>query len=174
LYVKETGLAPQPDYKTFISELPNGREGVRATLNIMSSIVRAYKALPWVRNFANEMTRSLPQKSYMRQAEALFYFVRDRIRYVHDIAGMEMVQTPDVTLHRGSGDCDDKSVLLAVLLQSLGHPTRFIAMGTKPGRFSHVFVETKVGNSWVPLDATEANPPGWRPPNIVERMQSNT
>lgn len=171
MYVQQPGAGvPAPDFQTFIAEIPEGPEGVRATLQIMRGIKNAYKKSPWVRNFANSLTLNLPQKSYFRQVERLFSFVQNQIRYVHDIAGVEMVQTPEVTLTRRSGDCDDKAVLLATLLESIGHPSRFVAVGFKPGKFSHVYVETKVGNAWIALDATEPHPPGWTPPNVKARM----
>jgi len=161
----------KPDFRFALAALPDGEEGVRTTLNVMRAIKNAYKKLPSTRNFALSMIGNLPQKSFVREVHALHEFVRDRIRYVKDIAGVETVQTPDVTLHLRAGDCDDKAVLLSTLLESTGHPTRFVAIGTTPERYSHVFVETRIGQKWIALDTTEPFAAGWRPPKIAKQMR---
>jgi len=116
------------------------------------------------------LTRMLKQKDWMGEIRALTHFVRDRIRYVRDINGVETVHTAEKILEQGQGDCDDKSILLASLLEAIGHPTRFVAVGLKPHRFSHVYVETKVGNKWLPLETTENVAIGWSPPNVKSKM----
>lgn len=151
--------------------IPDGMGGIKATLAAMSAFVNQYKYDPRIRGLAVELTLHLPQKYYAGEANALFQFVRDQIRYVQDIAGMETVQSPVATLDNGAGDCDDKATLLAALLESINHKTRFIACGFRPGEISHVYVETKVGQSWVPLDATEDVAMGWAPPGIVTRKE---
>ena len=81
------------------------------------------------------------------------------------------MQTPDKTLSDGSGDCDDKCVLLAALLQSIGHPVRFVAVGfRRGGPLSHVFVETPIGAYWICCETTEPWPLGRKPPNIRRVM----
>jgi len=70
-------------------------------------------------------------------------------------------------LEHGFGDCDDKSILLASLLGSIGHSSRFVAIGYRPNEYAHVFVETIAAGgegNWIALDPTEDVPMGWRPP----------
>lgn len=119
---------------------------------------------------ARALTSGLPQKAWIAEIKALHSFVRDKIRYLKDINGVETVHTADAVLTLGAGDCDDKSVLLASMLESIGHQTRFVAVGFQPGRFSHVFVQTKVGNKWLSLETTEPVKPGWEPAKIVSRL----
>ncbi|MGH8743682.1 MAG: transglutaminase-like domain-containing protein [Burkholderiales bacterium] len=145
--------------------IPDGVEGVKATLYLMRRLVRQYKIDPNIRHVAASLVQHLPQKDWAGQVERLHAFVRDDIRYLRDIDGIETVQTPDKTLELAYGDCDDKVTLLATLLQSIGHPVRFIAIGTKtPGEFSHVFLDTLIGRKWVSLETTEPVPMGWEPP----------
>jgi len=60
------------------------------------------------------------------------------------------------------------ATLLASLLASTGHPTRFIAAGFA-GPVEHVWVETLIGNRWFAMDATEEGAEvGWEPPGITE------
>lgn len=124
-----------------------------------------------VRHLALQLVAGLRPKDYAGEVRALHRYVRDVIRYVRDIVGVETVQTPERTLENGQGDCDDKSTLLAALLQSIGHPARFEAVGFAPDRFSHVLVSAQVGGRWVPLETTIAGAePGWYPPRVVERL----
>lgn len=150
--------------------IPNGKAGTLQTLKLMRGLVRKYKSNLHIRVLAQRITRNLPQKNYTLEAAALHKFVRDRVRYVKDINGIETLQTPIQTLNLGSGDCDDKSILVASLLESIGHPTRFVACGFAPYMFSHVFVQTKIGRKWVSVECTEPYPLGKAPPKIRTRM----
>jgi transglutaminase-like putative cysteine protease len=135
---------------------------------MMTELVKNGKKNASVRAKALALTHDLPQKDKLGEIRALFNFVQNNIRYVRDISGVETLAYPEQVLVQESGDCDDKSTLLAALLESIGHPTRFLAVGFQPGNFSHVFVETIVGNKkWLSLDTTEPQPMGWRPPGIV-------
>lgn len=141
---------------------------MRATLKLMSQKAKAGKVEPFIRAKALELTAGLKQKNRMGEIFAVWEFVKNRIRYVRDIRNVETLQDPDYTLLQGAGDCDDKAVLTAALLESIGHPTAFLALGFAPGKFSHVIAETRAGPSgkWLPLETTEDVRFGWRPPNV--------
>lgn len=153
-----------------LQAIPDGKAGTVATLKIMREITKAGKTSLPVRNLAIGLISHLQQKDYFNEIKTLHRFVRDQIRYVKDVRGVETVQTPDVTLAIRAGDCDDKSVLLAALLESIGHPTRFVAIGFKPDDFVHVYVETRIGTSWVPVETTEPVEVGWSPKGVVSRF----
>jgi len=156
--------------KTALLAIPNGAAGVRATLKIMRGMVLHSKRHYRLRELALELVDGLRQKDFAGEIKALHGFVQNQIRYVKDINGIETLQTPEKTLDIGQGDCDDKSSLLATLLEVAGHPARFVAVGFSPGRFSHVYVETKVGRAWVPLETTEPWPAGKGPKGVKARM----
>lgn len=155
---------------TELRKLPPGRAGVRATLEEMKKLVLAYKKDMKIRETAGELVSHLAQKNFLGEVKILHRFVRDNIRYLRDINGVETLQSPVKTLEYRYGDCDDKSTLLASLLEASGHPSRFVAVGKYPGRFNHVYVETLVGKNWFPLETTEPVPPGWAPPDVRARM----
>lgn len=159
---------PRP---THLSDLEDGEQGTRETLSKMVKLVRLYRQ-PMTRAWqaAHDLVRDLPQKAFSAEVNALFVFVRDHIRYVHDTHGIETVQTADATLDIGQGDCDDKSVLLATLLQSIGYAVRFVAVGRIPNTYQHVFVQVLRGSQWVSLDATEPVPVGWTPSRLQAVM----
>lgn len=136
-------------------------------------VKRGRVSLP-IRELAMELVRHVNGKDWSGQVEALHAFVRDNIRYIKDINGVETIATPERTLAYGAGDCDDQVVLLSSLLESIGHPTRFIAIGTQsPFSFNHVFGETKIGSQWVPVETTEPVGVGWKPENILAVMIQN-
>ena len=168
--MRSSVLLPRSNTTQRLLGLASGKAGVRETLSYMRRFADEYKIHPTVRELALKLTRNLPQKDYGGEQRALWSYVKNSIRYVRDIHGVETVQSPLKTLEYGAGDCDDKSTLLAALLESLGHTTRFAALGFKPGQLCHVLVESKLGDRWVPLETTEPVELGWSPPRIVERI----
>jgi transglutaminase-like putative cysteine protease len=139
--------------------IPSGDAGIKATLREMASIARAWKKDPRVRALATEIVAGCGvAQNWPCEAEALQLWVRDNIRFLGDVEGVETLQTPDLTLEQRAGDCDDQSILLATLLTSIGHPARFVAVDLGQGGFSHVFVETPIGAAWIAAETTE---PDW-------------
>ena len=150
--------------------IPPGSEGTRVTLALMSKITREAKKRLNIRLLALFLVKNNNQKDYTSEVKNLHKFVRDNIRYVRDVRGVETLQIPEKTLEFRSGDCDDKSMLLASLLESIGHPTRFVAIGFVPNKYAHVYVESKIGSVWYPLETTEPWVAGNGPGNVVSRM----
>ena len=90
---------------------------------------------------------------------------------MRDVADVETVQAPDKTLIDGNGDCDDQAVLLGSLMQSIGIPVRFVAVGFHDrGPFSHVYLECKLGAYWQPCETIERWKMGKRPPGVRRHM----
>lgn len=145
---------PTPTTYT-MTKIPSGEAGTIETLKYMARLVRAYKTHPLIFQLSRHLTKSLKQKDFAGEAKVIHAFVRDKIRYVKDVNGVETLQTPVKTLEIGTGDCDDKSTLTATLLESLGHPTRFVVVGHSPGKFCHVYLETKIGSRWFAIETTE-------------------
>lgn len=152
------------------TKIPAGKAGIVATLHLMRRLVQENKKALIIRTTALFIVQDLPQKDYVGEVSEIFQYVRDGIRYVKDVAGVETLQYPQITLQLQQGDCDDKSTLLAALLESIGHKTRFKAIGFSPGKFSHVFVQVLLGGEWVSLDPTMDHPIGWQPPNTRSQL----
>jgi len=176
LYLKSATLGDvqrivaQRPIATLVS-IPDGKAGTIATLKIMRQFARDAIRSPsqQIRNLALDIVSILPARSFGREVARLHAYVRDQIRYVRDPVDLESVATPEKTLEIGQGDCDDKSTLLAALLESTGHPARFVAVGFGGAPFSHVYTESKIGESWVPLETIIPRPMGWYPPNATSR-----
>lgn len=138
-----------------ISELPEGKLSAIETLRQMRTLIRDGRKSSHVRQQAEALTRALPSKAYAKEARECFEFVRDDIRYLRDPNTIERIQLPEVTLQTRLGDCDDKVVLLCSLLESIGHPTRLVAVGLYGSPLRHVYCETRIGSRWVACETTE-------------------
>lgn len=156
-----------------LNALPDGVSGVKETLKLMVTLVRQGKTSLAVRRAAQDAIATVPQKAYLKEARAIQQYVRDLVRYTRDVNGIETLHTPDMTLAYMQGDCDDKAVLVASMLEAVGHPTRIVAVGPNPSNFVHVLVETKIGSDWVPVETTENVPLGWYPSGYPARLVYN-
>lgn len=157
-----------PTSRVALVTIPDGSRGMVATLRVMRDFARAAIRDPdqRIRAKALDILSGLPPRQRIAEIRALHAFVRDQIRYTRDPVDVELVQIPEKTLEFGQGDCDDKATLLASLLMSTGHPARFCAVGFDGGGFSHVLVETPVGNGWMPLETIIPVDMGWFPEDV--------
>jgi transglutaminase-like putative cysteine protease len=151
-------------------ELPAGVEGVRETLKIMRRLVRHGRSEPLVRATAVALVSHVDQKDWAGEVAAVFAYVQGHVRFLRDINEVETLHSATAVIEQAAGDCDDKMILLAALLETIGYPTRLVAMGFAPGDFSHVILEVRLRGNWVPLDPSEPYPAGWTPPDQRERM----
>jgi transglutaminase-like putative cysteine protease len=159
-------------YSITLGKLPPGDAGIKKTLEMMQQLSRAGALRREVRETAIEVVRdagTAPHDS-LGELAALFAFVRDRVRFTGDIAGVETLQAPHYTLRVMAGDCDDRAVLLVAMARSIGLPAglRFRVIGanpSRPGRFSHVYVVANVKGKDVALDPTyPSSKMGWQHP----------
>lgn len=178
MYLKHAFVPSQPEQRIVaqrpvatLASIPEGKAGTIATLKIMRQFARDAIRAPsqQIRELALNIIAALPARSFGREVARLHAYVRDEIRYVRDPVDLESVATPEKTLALKQGDCDDKSTLLAALLESTGHPARFVTVGFNGAPFSHVYVETKIGESWVSLETIIQRPMGWYPLNATSR-----
>lgn len=172
LYLGETNTTParSKTVKESTYSLPPGRAGTRKTLKLMSKIVKKDKKLDAVRTIALNTVSNLAEKNYTAEAAALLEYVQNNVRYVRDIRGVETLHDFEALCQYWQGDCDDKSILLASLLESIGHPARFVAVSFDGRHFTHVLVQTKIGRDWVWCETTEHWPLGKPPPGIKKIM----
>lgn len=152
--------------------LPSGDAGTRVTLQLMRQLVRQYKKTLPIRQLALSIIDNVPgHKNFGAQVQAIHSFMQNNIAYVRDITNVETLSTPIKTLEYRKGDCDDQATLIAALLESIGHPTRFVAIKMKTfGPYVHVFTETKIGRKWVAVETTEKWPVGMGPPQFASRL----
>lgn len=135
-------------------KLAGGVQGTRQTLQLMAKLVRDGRENPSIRAQALQLVSGLKQKDYLGEAAKIHAFVRDRVRYVRDPKGVETLHTAEQMLVQKQGDCDDKTVLVAALLETIGHPTRIVAIGFNQG-YCHVFPEVQIRGAWYTVETTE-------------------
>jgi transglutaminase-like putative cysteine protease len=153
--------------------IPDGDEGIKATLLVMVTLARDYSRDPGILSLLAELLRGEPP-GRMYTVKALHAFVRDKIRYTEDPKYTELVRTPPATLRQGIGDCDDEATLLGTLLTAANIGARFRAVAFAPSQnFSHVFTEARVGKGWLPLETIVTVEPGWLPPGISRSMYAH-
>lgn len=160
-------LAPAPYLSGSVVQLADGVAGVDQTLRTMRELVNRCKTDLSIRQAATSAAFLQPEKDELSEVESVFNFVRDHIRYVRDVHGVETLMAPPTVLASRLGDCDDQSCLLACMLESIGYPTRFVVAGYNGGDFEHVYLQVWAGNRWVSMDPTEPHPMGWEPPGAT-------
>jgi hypothetical protein len=159
-------LAREPALSGSVVTIAEGTAGIMQTLRAMRGFVDQGKRDPAVRGVAVSLVHLVPERDDLGEIRTLFEYVRDRIRYVSDVNGVETIHSAAKIIELQAGDCDDKVILLASLLESIGYITRFIVTGHNyPGVFDHVYLAVMLGDgSFLPLDASEPVAPGWEPP----------
>ncbi len=122
----------------------------------------------------------------LQRAEAVFHFVRDRVKYTSDIdlsGREEFAQNADelattiVEDGTGEGDCEDMAVLLAVMYKAAGFRSAIVL---PPGHTAVLvylpdydkataFFELEGESGWVWAEATGRNNPlGWAPKEYLD------
>jgi transglutaminase-like putative cysteine protease len=147
--------------------IADGERGIMETVFLMRDLVKQYKVDPQIRATALSLVEKQIEKDAAGEINAIFLFVRDCIRYVMDVYDVETVHTPPKILEIGQGDCDDKSVLLACMLESIGYETAFVLAGYHGSDYEHVYVFVRGHDVAMFLDATEPEDAGWEAPNAT-------
>jgi len=149
--------------------------------------VIAFESLGENSALAYELGEQMAQKypDQTQRAEAVFYFVRDRVRYAPDkdlFEYDEFAQNADelaTTIDEdgiGYGDCEDTAVLLAVLYKGAGYrsaialvPGHTAALVYLPGyEKTPTVLEIDGEPGWLWAEATgNKNPLGWVPKEFI-------
>ena len=140
---------------TWREPLLNGDAGVEQTINQMRQLVDEALRDPSIIRLATDIVRGVPAFNDIGEANALYEWVRQNIRFTKDPVNKEKLYPPSELLKIKAGDCDDISMLLGTLLMAVGYPARVMtvaAAGGSPEQFSHVYVEGEIGGQWIPMD----------------------
>lgn len=151
--------------------IPRGVAGTDATVKIMRRMIEQGRRDVGVRKLAEQIIHNnrVREYNYVGELIALHSWVRSRIRYTKDPVDVEYIQTPRETLSSGVGDCDDFTVLLGSLAESIGHPVAIKVVSRNRNRnFHHVYPIADVGGKQIGLDASMPFPFGYEDPAIVK------
>jgi transglutaminase-like putative cysteine protease len=149
-----------------LGQIPDGVAGAKVTMKSMRDLVLAAVRDP-SQKIRETALSIIGNAGYVDQARRLQQWVQQNIRYIHDPPSVELVQTPQYTLQQRAGDCDDQAVLLAAMLDSIGHPAQFVAVGLSGQPLSHVMVQTLIGTQWAGVETIIPKPLGWMPSPVT-------
>jgi hypothetical protein len=157
--------------------IPKGYAGTRKTVQAMQVLIREGVKDFYVRQKAIDilLSRNIQPKDYLGEIKTLFDWVQQNIRYTKDPFRLEVLHSARRMLALRAGDCDDMSILLGAMLESVGHPVRLALTGPDPLRpdlFTHVYLEAYHKGQWIPLDPTMPYPAGWAPRTFVKTVIS--
>lgn len=121
-----------------------------------------------IRQFAVSLLGDFKATSFdFPEAQKIFNWVRDNVRFVEDVAGSEYLQYPEITITNKFGDCDDMVILLATLYRSIGYNVAlvFVAL-TGAQSYNHIYlcVKTNVGYAFADATHKEGGYLGWELP----------
>lgn len=139
--------------------------------------ILAGKTDPRIRKLASEVLQGVPPRDWRGEAIAIFNFVRDNVRYTRDPHERELFQRPIRSLEFGTGDCDDLTILLGSMLQTVGFPVIITVVGIASDDFEHVYLRTGLPPDnpveWMALDASRPEPAGWEVPENTVRVRQD-
>lgn len=155
-------------------EYETEKEKLAATLRIMAEMVKEYRRNPEIRRLAMSILQAarVPERDERGEAAAVLAWIQRNIPYRRDINQVETIMTPPELLRQGGGDCDDRTILLNSLLESIGFQTRFVLVSTIPTGypFTHIFSQINTDGRWVSADTIYPVPLGAEPENVTARM----
>lgn len=150
-------------YGGYVTSIPNGDAGTKATLAQMVQLVRAASLHPIVRRQAIAIVQDAAGLDDRLKARLIRDWVDSRVLFMPDPLGAELLHSPDAVVAHiltdgiANLDCDDVAMLAAALGRSVGLRSRFVAVGFSPnGPFRHVWSELGSPRSgfWLPVDPT--------------------
>ena len=161
---------------SYRTPLLSGESGTAQTVALMRNLIDDATTDPEFVRFAVDMVRGVPAYHDMAEAQAVYDWVKQNIRFTKDPISKEKLYPPRELLKIRAGDCDDISMLIAALLFALGYPARLVTIAADPNQpeeFSHVYVEAEVppgSNVWIAVDAARSDSQfGVEPPNYFRK-----
>lgn len=129
------------------------------------------KRSPEVRRIAGHLFRKkgVKPQDWEAEADALFEYTREKVRYTRDPLDVELFQSPARSLDHGIGDCDDQIIFLGSLLQAVGYPVILRVIGLKGSdQFQHIYILAGLppdSPTWYkPYDPSRPEKAGWELP----------
>ena len=136
-------------------------------VKFLRDCAESYGQDPRLRQFViDNVLRHRASRDYQGQAKLILAWVQNNITYYNETK--EQLQSPWYTIHKRSGDCDDQSILLGAMFESVKLPWRFVLSGRQGSsgkklrwiegtpeprgvKWSHIY--TAVG--WPPFQPTQ-------------------
>jgi len=181
------GLVPEVPMSATSLTIPEGDAGTAATIAAMRQLIEQGKADPVVHELAAQILRQAGVRAFdwAGEVRAIYNAVRRNVRFTRDIRGKETLHAAREIIRLQIGDCDDFTILLCSLLETVGVRTRIKTIAADeraPDTFTHVFPEALVAGKWMAVDAARRDPalgrqprrrPGTRPPRVWDTQSDD-
>ena len=156
--------------------IPEGDAGTAATIEAMRQLIDEGKKDPVVHELAANILRQARVRAFDWPGEvrAIYAAVKRNVRFTRDIRGKETLHSAREIIRLQIGDCDDFTILLCALLETVGVRTRIKTIagdGRAPDTFTHVFPEALVNGKWIAVDAARRHPALGRQPRNAWRTR---
>lgn len=159
-------IAPIASYTAQIVAAPDGPARNFHTLALMREMVNQARIDPRVMTAAHSIIYLQRERDEVAEAKSLYEYVRDHVRYVRDVFGLETLAYPATTLQRLIGDCDDQTTLLCALAEASGYATRLVMAAYHSHEWEHVYCQIFANGQWWNADPIERGGYfGWAPPD---------
>ena len=142
----------------------SGEKGIKEVLIKMKDLIISSDNSRVVKQKAISIIKNVRPDDEYSQIDRIFQWVKDNVKYVRDISGVEELTAPQqilISLNKGiidfSSDCDDMAMLLSALLRSVGFKTRLEIVALKSDKeYDHARVSVFYNKRkmWLPLEAT--------------------
>lgn len=125
---------------------------------------------------ARKICQDADPMSQKEKADCIFNWVKSNFRYQRDPIHKETLQTPEVLMKTGFGDCDDMVTLVQALNMAVGNDCRLILISADPLEqedfyFQHIYNEVLCGDKWTAYDVTVPRSyPGWEPEEYTRKL----
>ena len=101
-----------------------------------------------LRKLAVDLTRRCDSQDQGCEAHTLLRHVASKVKYVSDPrGGSDYIQSPKETLELAAGDCEDQTILLSSMLESVG--VRTLLAFTEDHVYAMACVEEKLPRKWL-------------------------
>lgn len=131
----------------------------------IQDLVAKSVADPQMRKVALQATSRCPERDKMCEAQAIYQFVKQRVRYTGDVGaikhadgtteGVDLYQSARRTIEFGGGDCDDNSILVSTMLALNGlDPVLRVVKTRGAPDWEHIYAGFYNGRKFVALDTT--------------------
>ena len=145
-------------------------------IEIIRKMIKAGKANPKIRELVSKILhdKSVEEKDWDAEVEAVFEWVRENVRYTRDTEGLDTYTEPLKTVELAIGDCDDLSILLGSMLGAIGYPFKLKVVSMTGSGWDHVYplvgMPPFAPTKWIPLDASIELPLGSQVESKEERI----
>lgn len=118
-----------------------GEGGVGMTALHIFKVTLDSLYLPEIKPIAAQLKQGTP----VRDAEAVWNYVRQNVKYVRDPRTQEIIRRADATLKDGIGDCEDMCILITAILFNMGYDKSeiFANIIAQSNEYCHIFPTLK-------------------------------